>query len=90
MHHYLSGQTGASLSHDSCHQFKQWLARCCEDAFYTRLALQTPLASEDLAGLGIPVDLAVHYVRSSWLTRLARGLYCHPTIPRRSTPACGC
>jgi len=28
--------------------------------------------------LGISADLAVHYVRSGWLTRLARGVYCRP------------
>jgi hypothetical protein len=36
------------------------------------------VASEDLAGLGISADLAVHYVRSGWLTRLARGVYARP------------
>ena len=36
------------------------------------------MTSEDLAGLGISADLAVHYVRSGWLTRLARGVYCRP------------
>jgi hypothetical protein len=36
------------------------------------------LASEDLASLGISADLAVHYARSGWLTRLARGVYCRP------------
>jgi len=34
--------------------------------------------SEDLAALGISADLAVHYVRAGWLTRLARGVYCRP------------
>lgn len=34
--------------------------------------------SEDLAGLGISADLAVHYVRAGWLNRLARGVYCRP------------
>jgi hypothetical protein len=45
---------------------------------YTRLAPGTPLTSEDLAALGISADLAVHYVRAGWPTRLARGLYCRP------------
>lgn len=45
---------------------------------YTRLAPGTPLTSEDLAALGISADLAVHYVRAGWLTRLARGVYCRP------------
>lgn len=47
-------------------------------SLYTRLAPGTPLASEDLAGLGISADLAVHYVRAGWLSRLARGVYCRP------------
>ncbi len=34
--------------------------------------------SEDLAALGISTDLAVHYVRAGWLSRLARGVYCRP------------
>jgi hypothetical protein len=36
------------------------------------------LTSEALAGLGISADLAVHYVRSGWLNRLARGVYFRP------------
>lgn len=48
------------------------------NALYTRLAPGTPLDSEDLAALGISADLAVHYVRAGWLTRLARGVYCRP------------
>jgi hypothetical protein len=28
--------------------------------------------------MGISADLAVHYVRSGWLERLARGIYCRP------------
>lgn len=45
---------------------------------HTRLAPGTPLVSEDLAALGISADLAVHYVRAGWLTRLARGVFCRP------------
>src|SRR5690606_5582041 len=45
---------------------------------YTRLKPGMPLASEDLAALGISADLAVHYVRAGWLMRLARGVYCRP------------
>jgi len=48
------------------------------NALYTRLAPGMPLSSQDLAALGISADLAVHYVRSGWLTRLARGVYCRP------------
>lgn len=47
-------------------------------SLYTSLPPGTPLVSEDLAGLGISADLAVHYVRSGWLTRLARGVYARP------------
>lgn len=45
---------------------------------YTRLMPGMPVTSEDLAALGISADLAVHYVRAGWLTRLARGVYCRP------------
>ena len=48
------------------------------NALYTRLEPGAPLMSEDLAALGISPDLAVHYVRAGWLTRLARGVYCRP------------
>ncbi len=34
--------------------------------------------SQDLAALGISADLAVHYVKSGWLVRLARGVYARP------------
>jgi hypothetical protein len=36
------------------------------------------LTSKDLGALGISADLAVHYVRAGWLSRLARGVYCKP------------
>ncbi|AOJ88375.1 hypothetical protein WS87_13295 [Burkholderia sp. MSMB0856] len=45
---------------------------------YTRLAPGILLTSEDLGALGISADLAVHYVRAGWLTRLARGVYIRP------------
>jgi len=48
---------------------------------YTGPAPGTPLTSEDLAALGISADLAVHYARAGWLTRLARGVYCRPNDP---------
>ncbi len=48
------------------------------NALYTLLAPGTPLTSEDLAALGISADLAVHYARAGWLTRLARGVYGRP------------
>lgn len=54
---------------------------------YTRLAPGTPLASDDLAALGISADLAVHYVRAGWLERLARGVYCRPNDPPALHPS---
>ncbi len=36
----------------------------------------TPVTSRQLAELGVSADLAVGYVRSGWLTRLARGVFC--------------
>jgi hypothetical protein len=38
----------------------------------------TPLTSEDLTALNISADLAVHYVRAGWMTRLVRGVYSRP------------
>lgn len=57
------------------------------NALYTNLAPGTPVTSEDLAKLGISADLAVHYVRAGWLTRLARGVYCHPNQPLALHPS---
>lgn len=54
---------------------------------YTRLTPGTPLTSEDLAGLGISADLAVHYVRAAWLTRLARGVFSRPNDPLALHPS---
>lgn len=48
------------------------------NTLYTQLSSGTPLTTEDLTALGISADLAVHYVRSGWLTRLARGVYYRP------------
>jgi hypothetical protein len=45
------------------------------NSLYTQLPSGAPLTSETLAALGISADLAVHYVRSGWLTRLMRGVY---------------
>lgn len=36
------------------------------------------MTSAELAAGGISADLAVHYARAGWLTRLARGLYARP------------
>ncbi|CAM3959130.1 Transcriptional regulator AbiEi antitoxin N-terminal domain-containing protein [Bordetella tumbae] len=51
------------------------------NALYTQLPPGTPMTSKDLAGLGISADLAVHYVRAGWLTRLGRGVFCRPNDP---------
>ena len=48
------------------------------NALYTRHPPGRPLTSKDLAELGISADLAVHYERAGWLTRLARGVYSRP------------
>jgi len=48
---------------------------------YTSLTPGAPLTSEQLAGMGISADLAVHYARAGWLVRLARGIYCRPNEP---------
>jgi hypothetical protein len=45
---------------------------------YAHWAPGTPLTSADLATQGVSADLAVHYVRSGWLTRLMRGVFCRP------------
>jgi hypothetical protein len=42
---------------------------------YAQTVAGTPLTSADLAALGVSADLAVHYVRSGWLKRLARGVF---------------
>ena len=54
---------------------------------YAQLPAGTPLTSADLADLGISADLAVHYARSGWLNRLARGVYCRPGDPLALYPS---
>lgn len=54
---------------------------------YARPLSGTPLTSEDLAGLGISADLAVHYARSGWLNRLMRGVYARPGDPLALHPS---
>jgi Transcriptional regulator, AbiEi antitoxin, Type IV TA system/Transcriptional regulator, AbiEi antitoxin N-terminal domain len=48
------------------------------NALYAWWPPGTPLIAEDLAARGISADLAVHYVRAGWLTRLMRGVYGRP------------
>jgi len=57
------------------------------NSLYTSLIPGAPLVSEDLAALGISADLAVHYVRAGWLSRLARGVYCKPNDPLALHPS---
>lgn len=47
-------------------------------ALYTQLPAGAPVTSSQLADMGISADLAVHYARSRWLKRLARGVYVRP------------
>ena len=46
-----------------------------------------PVTSEELSALGVSADLAVHYVRAGWLTRLARGVYARPDTPLELYPS---
>jgi hypothetical protein len=48
------------------------------NSLYRTWVAGTPLTSEDLATQGVSADLAVHYVRAGWLSRLTRGVYCRP------------
>ena len=48
------------------------------NTLYTHLPAGSPITSAQLAKMGISADLAVHYARSGWLKRLARGVYCRP------------
>ena len=47
-------------------------------SLYTSLESGHPITAAGLAALGISKYLAVHYVRSGWLSRLARGVYSRP------------
>ena len=48
---------------------------------YAKLRPGSPVTSEGLAAMGVSADLAVHYVRAGWLTRLARGVFARPDTP---------
>jgi hypothetical protein len=48
---------------------------------YARVRPGRPVTSEELARMGVSADLAVHYVRAGWLTRLARGVFTRPDTP---------
>ena len=51
------------------------------NALYSQLPSGSPVTSAELAALGVSADLAVHYVRAGWLTRLARGVFTRPDAP---------
>lgn len=45
------------------------------------------MTSQELAREGVSADLAVHYARSGWLKRLARGVYARPDSPLHRDPS---
>jgi len=51
------------------------------NSLYLNVKPGAPVTSADLAALGVSADLAVHYVRAGWLTRLARGVFVRPDTP---------
>lgn len=56
-------------------------------ALYGQVRPGGPVTSEELAALGVSADLAVHYVRAGWLTRLARGVFARPDTPLELYPS---
>lgn len=54
---------------------------------YGDLRPGSPVSSEELAAMGVSADLAVHYVRAGWLTRLARGVFARPDTPLELHPS---
>jgi hypothetical protein len=48
---------------------------------YSNLRPGSPVSSKELSTMGVSADLAVHYVRAGWLTRLARGVFARPDDP---------
>jgi hypothetical protein len=54
---------------------------------YGKVRPGSPVTSEELATLGVSADLAVHYVRAGWLTRLARGVFARPDTPLELHPS---
>jgi hypothetical protein len=51
------------------------------NSLYRKLQPGRPVTSAQLATMGVSADLAVHYVRAGWLTRLARGVFVRPDTP---------
>ena len=60
-----------------------WLRRHMSklNDLYAKVRSGRPVTSGELAALGVSADLAVHYVRAGWLTRLARGVFARPDTP---------
>lgn len=54
---------------------------------YGKLPSGRPVTSQELAAMGVSSDLAVHYVRADWLTRLARGVFARPDAPLELHPS---
>jgi hypothetical protein len=54
---------------------------------YRKLRPGSPVTSKELARLDVSADLAVHYVRSGWLTRLGRGVFARPDTPLELHPS---
>lgn len=54
---------------------------------YGKVRPGSPVTSEELAAMGVSADLAVHYVRAGWLTRLARGVFARPDTPLELHPS---
>lgn len=54
---------------------------------FNELRPGSPVTSRELASLGVSADLAVHYVRAGWLTRLARGVFARPDTPVELHPS---
>ncbi len=53
---------------------------------YSKVRPGSPVTSGELTTLGVSGDLAVHYVRAGWLTRLARGVFARPDTPLELHP----
>ena len=54
---------------------------------HSRFPPGAPLDSADLFQLGVSADLGVHYVKTGWLNRLSRGVYCRPDAPLALNPS---
>ncbi len=54
---------------------------------YGKVRPGSPVTSEELGTLGVSADLAVHYVRAGWLTRLSRGVFARPDNPLELYPS---